>query len=458
VIARATNAKAAADSSYATIANVDVIEPGWKLCIPSTDEAQMAMSGASDFNWQQRAGETIVLGLSEHPWTNAFLPHLPEFEALTGIKVEYQIFSEPQLRDKMLISLQAKSPEIDVWPSLKSREGLKYFKAGYYAPLNTFVNDPALTPPDYDWFDFGAGPVKGETFAGQLTGIPINVEGPAVYYRKDLFEAAGVSFPETMDDIVTVAKACMEAAPEGVYGVTLRGLPPSVAFTFGEFMRNYGVNWRDDSGQCTFTTPQGLSAINSYVNLAKEAGPPGFVTYSYPQSSALMASGNACMEIEATNELRTIIDPANSTVVGKVGIRPYPPGPTGLQVPNVLQWGVSINAFSEHKEAAWLFLAWVTSKERMAAAQLEGIASPRFSGWATPEWEAKLGEDPIWGEWSTTLQHIIDKGSGEIGPPAVEQPIVRQVVGDMIDSVYLGLATAEEAAQKACTEIDAMEY
>lgn len=34
-IADATNAKAATDDSYTTIANVDVIEIGWKLCIPS---------------------------------------------------------------------------------------------------------------------------------------------------------------------------------------------------------------------------------------------------------------------------------------------------------------------------------------------------------------------------------------------------------------------------------------
>ena len=45
VIAEATNAKAAADDSYATIENVDIIEPGWKLCIVSTEDAQ-AMFGS----------------------------------------------------------------------------------------------------------------------------------------------------------------------------------------------------------------------------------------------------------------------------------------------------------------------------------------------------------------------------------------------------------------------------
>src|SRR5688572_3671861 len=42
-IAEATNAKAKTDSSYATIQNPNLIEPGWKLCILSQAEAQALM-------------------------------------------------------------------------------------------------------------------------------------------------------------------------------------------------------------------------------------------------------------------------------------------------------------------------------------------------------------------------------------------------------------------------------
>jgi 5'-nucleotidase len=47
VIAEATNAKGAVDAGYATIENVDLIEIGWKLCLPS-QSAAMAMLGRSD--------------------------------------------------------------------------------------------------------------------------------------------------------------------------------------------------------------------------------------------------------------------------------------------------------------------------------------------------------------------------------------------------------------------------
>lgn len=43
----ATNAAAKSDSSYATIANPDIIEVGWKLCIPSAADAQAMMGGSA---------------------------------------------------------------------------------------------------------------------------------------------------------------------------------------------------------------------------------------------------------------------------------------------------------------------------------------------------------------------------------------------------------------------------
>ena len=45
-IAEATNSQAATDSSYATIDNLDVLEVGWKLCIPSAQAAQSILDQA----------------------------------------------------------------------------------------------------------------------------------------------------------------------------------------------------------------------------------------------------------------------------------------------------------------------------------------------------------------------------------------------------------------------------
>jgi heat shock protein HslJ len=46
-IAGATNLKAVVDDSYSAIDNPDLIEPGWKLCVPSLAEAQASPAGSA---------------------------------------------------------------------------------------------------------------------------------------------------------------------------------------------------------------------------------------------------------------------------------------------------------------------------------------------------------------------------------------------------------------------------
>lgn len=66
VIADATNAKAASDSSYAQIDDPNVIEVGWKLCVPPTEVAQ-AMLNESVFSAVSDAQQaaTLVVGITE---------------------------------------------------------------------------------------------------------------------------------------------------------------------------------------------------------------------------------------------------------------------------------------------------------------------------------------------------------------------------------------------------------
>jgi hypothetical protein len=57
-IVEATNAAAQVDGSYATIANPDLIEIGWKLCIPSAADAQAMMS--EEMMVEEMTGEEMM--------------------------------------------------------------------------------------------------------------------------------------------------------------------------------------------------------------------------------------------------------------------------------------------------------------------------------------------------------------------------------------------------------------
>lgn len=61
IIADATNDKAATDNSYAFVRDVNVIEPGWKLCLPSVADAEAML------NIEPTPGGTAIVAISADP-------------------------------------------------------------------------------------------------------------------------------------------------------------------------------------------------------------------------------------------------------------------------------------------------------------------------------------------------------------------------------------------------------
>jgi tungstate transport system substrate-binding protein len=86
-IVEATNQKNAADASFARIDNPDLIEPGWKLCIVSAEDAQaiLAKAGAAP------TGPPVALRLATTTSTDnsgLLAAILPDFEAKYNARVE----------------------------------------------------------------------------------------------------------------------------------------------------------------------------------------------------------------------------------------------------------------------------------------------------------------------------------------------------------------------------------
>ena len=72
VLVEATNQAHAADDSYARINNADIIEPGWKLCVPAVEDAQAMLAGrVSGAMAEAPSGEPIIAGASL-PLTGGF--------------------------------------------------------------------------------------------------------------------------------------------------------------------------------------------------------------------------------------------------------------------------------------------------------------------------------------------------------------------------------------------------
>ncbi len=401
-----------------------------------------ATASARAFDWKAHKGETIDFLTENNPWSNQVVKQIPAFEKLTGITVRVDTFQEQQMRQRLVTMLQSKSPGVDVFMSLKSIEGRLYARAGWYADLKPLMAAPGATDPNYDFADLSRGLVAGETFGGHLDGIPLNIEGPIVFYRKDVFAKCGIAPPGSLDALMAAA-ARIKSCEKGMIPWTTRGLKPALPYTFSNVLHNFGTDYFNAAGHPNLCSPAGEHAIAWYADMLRRYGPPGAVNDSFLQISQLYGQGRAAIAFESSNEFGDIMK--FKARQKDTGVMLLPAGPGGSK-PTVIGWGLSISAFSKHKPAAWLFLQWATTKAMQEKLALGGIAPPRSSVAASAAYRAWLHALPVRLDWANLLNEIGSTGTSEVGPPLVRQPQARQFVGDAVDKVLLGQASAHDAA------------
>lgn len=411
--------------------------PAYTAFLAVTGLAVAACGGGT--TGSSEGGKEITLIMSNHPWQRAIEPLLADFTKESGITVKVQTFAEQQMRDKVQLNLKSRSAAMDVFMTLPSREGPQFAQAGYYQALDDYL---AKAPAEYKADDFSQGAMSGMKVDGKTVGVPINVEGTALFYRTDLFKKYGINPPTSLDELEQVA-ATIKSKNE-VTPIALRGVSAAIPYTFAPFLYSLGGQWTSDATTPSMDTPQAIEAIGRYAKLAKEYGPQGVINNTFTQSSALMAQGKVAMELESSNELSSVLDPKSSTVADKIGVASFPAGGAGSK-PTVLSWALGMSNYSKNKDGAWKFLQWATSPETQLAITKSGIAPPRKGVAQDPAYTATL-DTPVKKQWAEVLAEIQDTGNTAVGPVGVKAPAMRQVVGDAIGQVILGRSTPEKAA------------
>ena len=204
-IVDATNAKAVADNSYATIDNPDIIEPGWKLCIPPAAAAQTTVDVTGEQTATQM-DELVAAAKAESMLTTIALPHdwldygtmIANFKAKYGLEVneldpnagsgdELEAIRAnkdnkgPQAPDVIDVGFafgpQAQAEgllmpyKVSTWASipqdLKDPDG--YWYGDYYGVLAFEVNTDVVQNVPQDWADLLKPEYKGQV---ALSGDP----------------------------------------------------------------------------------------------------------------------------------------------------------------------------------------------------------------------------------------------------------------------------------------------
>jgi multiple sugar transport system substrate-binding protein len=415
----------------------------------------LCVTGVQAMDWQLHKGTAIRALFSKGALGSSIESFLPDFEKQTGIKVQFESFPEDQFRQKVLLELGAGTGSLDVFWTFAANEGLKFWRAGWYEPLDAYLKDPRLTDPAYDLADFSKKAMEGNLYDGRLIALPLHQNTSMLYYRKDLFEKHKLKVPQTLQELEETAKKLHNTDEGGqkLVGIVLRGKGAAATSQWAPFFLSLGGSWLDKSGRPAVNSPEAVQALDLYGRLLRSAGPPGAVNYHWYETVSLFAQGKAAMFIEANIRMPILEDATKSQVAGKVGYAMFPGGPAGRK-PTMEVGSVAISSKSKKKEAAYLFAQWVTAKEAALRLQMKGIPVPRASAWKDTRFLAEMKNHPDWIEAS---QRSLDIADTNYNPPVVAVSEVRDRVGAAIVSSILG-ENVKAAADKAAAEMaDIME-
>jgi len=402
---------------------------------------------AQSFDWKKHQGATINFLVNNNPVGVTLLKHAAEFEALTGITLKTDIYQEHQMRQRLATMMNARSDEIDVFMSVPAHEGKQFARAGWYADLTRFIQTDA--DPGWDFADFSPSLVQAATWDGLLAGLPLNIEGPVLFWRKDIFARCGVQLPATLTGLEEVA-ARLKACDPAITPFVSRGLKPGLSFTYGGFLRNLGGDFMRD-GKSQLCSPAGQASLSLYANLLKDYGPPGVVNYTFYQISNLYREGRAAIAFESSNELRSVME--GGARLKDTGIAVLP-GDVGGSRPTVNGWTIAISAHSKKQDAAWYFVQWASSRAIQEKMALDGIAPPRTSVANGPAYRAWMDAEPVRQEWGAALAELGRTGIAQLGYPITAVPASRDLIGQAVNELILEQRGVGEACAEADRQLD----
>ena len=278
------------------------------------------------------------------------------FTEQTGIKVNWVTLEEGILRQRVTTDITTKGGQFDIM-TIGMYEAPIWGDRGWLEEL-TF-------DASYDVNDILPAMRGGLSANGKLYAAPFYGESSMVMYRKDLVDQVGMSIPDNASwgHIMDVAAAIHN--PPSVYGVCLRGKPgwgDNMAF-ITTVANSFGARWFDESWKPQLDSPAWEHAVNFYVDLLGNYGPPGSSSNSFNEILALYNEGKCGMWIDATIAASFITDPKQSKVADKVAFAQSPIAVTKRGANWLWAWALAVPAGTKQADDAKKFVQWATSKE-----------------------------------------------------------------------------------------------
>jgi len=323
----------------------------------------------------------------------------------------------------------------------------------FYIPVETapgIIATGKVLPLDgrIDLSPFIASLNEAYTVGGQVFGIAKDFNTLAIHYNKDLFDEAGVAYPDASDTWVTFAdKLRGIASVEGAAGACF----PAGYDRFGAFA--FATGWQpfDAEGRTNLLDPAFIEAVTWYTDLVREGAAIQPSDIGQGWTGGCFATDEVGVAIEGAWMLGFLRNEAPNLQYGTTFM---PIGPSGERGNFLYTVAYGVNVDSPNRDAALRVLAALTSPAAQQWVLEQGLAIPSRSN---------LADNPYFatGSVEAIANQVVFQGAadgnvlgfqfGNIGTDWM-QPVNAALV-----AIMNGEASVEGALTAAQAEIDALQ-
>ncbi|MEC0264553.1 sugar ABC transporter substrate-binding protein [Paenibacillus anseongense] len=272
-----------------------------------------------------------------------------------NIKVE--LISPPfdQADNKIRTMLAAKQ-DLDIL-EVRDLNIAEYVNNGYLEPLDSYASS---------WADSktlsGTSKVVGST-GGKLYFVANALYQRQMFYRKDWFEAKGLTVPKTWDELVDAAKKLTDPK-QNRYGFSFRGGPGAngnfdhMIYDYNDKVMNLDNAPFTKDGKTIYGTPEAKQALELYKRLYKEASPPDSINWGFQDQVQAFTSGVTGILLQDPDVIKVLQDKMDPKTLETAAM---PLGPNGKSLVSTGAAGWGITANSKNKNEAWKLISYLSS-------------------------------------------------------------------------------------------------
>ena len=336
----------------------EMAEPTEEAAEPSGDVIEMSLMGWSSSDAENtRLQEMVDTFNAANPDLNVTLNQVPDYDTALQTAIA-----------------GGSPPDVFYIDSFRLPD---YVDAGALMPIGDQMENAD---------DFYPSLRQAFTIDGTFYCPPKDFSTLALQYNTDLFDAAGLEYPNadwTWDDLRSAAESLTDA-DNGVYGLTLSAdFARMIAFLY----QAGGTVTNEDFTAMTLDSPEALEAAEFYIGLANDgfAAQPSDLDSGWPGEA--FGKGQAAMAIEG-NWIAPFLNDQFPDLNWGVTEMPAGPGGEGTMAFTVC-YGVAASA--ANPEASIRLANWLTGDEGMAQWTGLGLAMPTRQS-LSADWLAQFPE------------------------------------------------------------------